>query len=225
MGSGIIWIFLIVGVIGFVALLWYTQTVPSEAIELLEQGKDIFEKFTKTSTKGDEITVLIPKTSTGDSIPVVVEIAENATLLVEIADKAKIQICYREDPNGCLLSGRGILTHPETLQPIIPYTYTWIINIECAEVVIGFDYCNMNDVQADGFTADAGKDEDGNDLGGEYEYVWHPSGITYAGTYTKTGELVQKGLYDVEVFIRSKTLEDTKRYEEWWDIYQIEMRP
>ena len=225
MGSGIIYLVAIVGVLAFVGILWHFTNVETQATEILEKGIDIYEKFTKTSTKGDEITVLIPKTSSGESIPVEVVIAENATQVVEIADKAKIQICYKEDPNGCLLSGRGILINPVTLLSIEPYTYTYIINIECAKILDGFDYCSTFDVHADGFTSDAGKDEDGNDLGGEYDFIWRPSGETYAGTYTNSGELVQKGLYDVEVFIRSKTLEETDRYDEWWDIYQIEMRP
>ncbi len=223
--SGIIWVVFIVAIISVVGIVYSIYGVPSQATTAIEEGVSLFREFTTTSPKGDEITVKIPTTSEGESEPVPVVVAENATEVIEVQNKARIQICYREDPNGCLLSGRAILVNPVTNKHIIPYNYNYIINVECAEIANGFDYCNISDVHASGFTFNAGKDADGNPLGGEYEYVWHPAGTTYAGTYTNDGELVQKGLYNVEVFIRSQKLLETERYEEFWDIYQVEMRP
>lgn len=227
MGVEVIWLVFIIAVIATVFVLWYTTNITNQAIGIVQEniskGVDIFEKFGRESTKGDTISIFVPKVA-DEPQQVPVKKSENFTQVAEVADKEKIQVCYISDPNGCILTGTSKLINPVTFEPIIPYTYTYNFNIECAEILNGFDYCHTDDINRNGFTTDGGKDSDGNDIGGEFREVWHPYGDDFSTKYDSGGNLVQKGLYDVEVFVRSKKLAETDRYEEMWINYQIELR-
>lgn len=226
MGAGILWLVLIIAVIATVFVIYFSDSqdrVEGVVQDTVNEGIGFFQKFSFETTKGDKIEIENAVVE-GDNEQVEAPLSENFTQVVEVADKERIQVCYILDPNGCKLQGTAKLINPVTLEPIKPYTYTYVFNIECAEIVNGFDYCHTDDVQRDGYTFDAGKDEDGNEIGGRFEEVWRPYGDDFATTFDSGGNLVQKGLYDVEVFVRSKKLAETDRYEEIWIRYQIELR-
>ncbi len=217
----VVYLILIAVVLGGVAGFAYYNNSPIFSEETVEKGKSIFNEVILKSSKGDEVVILVLDPPEKEETELIQ--AQNFTKAVELAEE-KIQVCQKLDPNGCIIQGYSKLIHPVTLKPITPYFYKFNIVIDCAEIAKGYDYCNTEQILFTGITTDAGKDEDGNDLGGKWNHKWRPTLNTYAGSTNRDGELTQKGMYDISIFVMSKTLEDTKRYEEWSGTFQIEMR-
>ena len=152
--------------------------------------QQIFTNLQQQSTKfsdGSSITYLVPEQPESEKIVPSEEIvtkaqAENATSV----DKAVEQIISpqenvpqysKEDPRGIVVSGYILLKDEITGDNIKPYTYKVLISLQCdndRNMVDGFNYCSTNSIFGRVETEHGGRDEDGNELGGFFQYIWHP---------------------------------------------------
>lgn len=176
----------IFAVVMVVVILIYTQS--ANPLELAEQTFKNLKQETTKFTDGSIITYLVPEQPENEKIAPSQKILDrakqnNATTI----DKAVQQVLTpqqsiiqysKSDVNGVTVSGYIILVDSITGENLKPYTYPVHFSIECDEdknMVDGFNFCSTEAIFSRTTTTDAGKDKDGNDVGGYYEYRWHPS--------------------------------------------------
>ena len=181
------------------------------------------QQITKFSD-GSSITYLVPEQPESEKIAPSDEIiekaqAENATDV----DKAVEQIITpqenvpqysKEDPRGVVVSGYIILKDEATGDNIKPYTYKVLISLECdndRNMVDGFNYCSTNSIFGRVETEHGGRDEDGNELGGWFEYIWHPK-INDSSAF-----------YDVNILVTKDQPQLDGTYKDYEKSYKIQV--
>ncbi len=193
-------------------------------ISAVDQTFKALKAETSKFTDGSELTYLIPEQPEGEKLkPIVKDLPPDATeqekkiskAVEQIATPVKDVVQYtKDDPVGVVVSGYVIIIDSATQQPMKPYTYDVMIQIECDLVlndVDGFNYCNTNPLVGRVQTEDAGQDNDGVDKGGYYKYVWHPPNVA------------SSGFYDIVITIVSDQKNQEGRYENYEKSYKIQV--
>lgn len=209
-------------VVIIVVLLVYVDT--KKPAEFIQQSFESLKQETSTFADGSVLTYLIPEQPEADKITPSEKViekasAENATTV----DKAVEQIVTPEknivqyskgDTKGVIVSGYIILIDSNTGENIRPYKYKLLISILCDDVknmVDGFNFCSTDPIFGRVETVDAGKDEDGNDKGGYFEYKWFPK-ITDSSAF-----------YDVTILVTSDQRQLDGTYKDYTKSYKIQV--
>lgn len=145
---------------------------------------------------------------------------ENATSI----DKAVAQIAQpdpdivqysKDDPRGVIVAGYILLVDKATGQNIKPYnSYRVFVQIECDDdknLIDGYNYCNTDPIFGRVTTEHGGVDKDGNDLGGYFDYVWHPKNSD------------SSAFYDVNVLVTKDSPNLDGSYDDYNKTYKIQV--
>jgi len=186
-----------------------------------------FTKLREETTKfsdGSSITYLIPEQPESEKITPdekVVKKAEDEK--ATNVDKAVEQIITpvenipqytKADKRGVIVSGYILLKSDVTGENIKPYNFNVYISIICDEdlnMVEGFNYCSTNDIFGRIVTVDGGTDKDGNELGGFYEYFWHPKNSD------------SSAFYDVDILVTKNQPQLDGTYKDYGKSYKIQV--
>jgi len=203
-------------------ILVYIDT--KNPVELVEQTFTNLKKITTEYSDGSAITYLIPEQPESEKIAPsekIIEKAqdENATTVEKaiekyIAPQENIVQYSKEDPKGVVVSGYILLTDEITGKFVKPYTFRVFITLECdseLNLVDGFNFCTSDPVFGRVETTNGGKDKDGNDLGGFFEYVWHASFKT------------SSGFYDVSILVTKDQPQIDGTYKDFKKTYKIQV--
>lgn len=194
------------------------------ATEYIQQT---FTKLRQEITKysdGSSITYLIPDQPEAEKVvPSDETIAkakdENATNVDKAVEQAltpeeNIAQYSKADQKGVVVSGYILLVDKHTGQNIKPYIFRVFIAIECDEeknLLDGFNYCSTSPIFGRDQTVHGGKDKDGNDLGGYFEYIWHPK-------FTDSS-----GFYDVNILVTKDQPDLDGTYQDYKKSYKIQV--
>ncbi len=216
----------IFAVIMVVVLLVYFeskgQLVDSSII--VQQTFTRLQQETSKFADGSSVTYLIPEQPESEKITPdekVIQKAddENATNI----DKAVEQIITpvenvpqysKKDKRGVVVSGYILLKDDVTGESIKPYNFKVYISIICDDdlnMVEGFNYCSTNDIFGRVTTVDGGTDEDGKELGGFFEYVYHPTLQT------------SSAFYDVKILVTKDQPQVDGTYKDYEKSYKIQV--
>jgi len=219
--AGLKWIFGIILIIGFIGFLIYYDGfgTPQIAVPLVN--------FITETTKfgdGSYITTMVPDQPVGEnSKPVTTKVLVNdngTETVVEVvpenitAPVKNVAQFSKSDPNGVVVQGYILLVSASSGLPIQPYVYNAMILIECDDELNdkdGFSFCSTKDIVGRVTTEDGGRDEDGEDRGGFYQYKWHP----------KFGD--DLAFYDVTVLVTSDQKNSFGQYENYEKSYKIQV--
>lgn len=211
-------------VIMIVVILGYLQSKDQLNTDYIQQTFENLQAETTKFTDGSTITYLVPDQPESEKIQPSQEVIqkaqeENATSV----DKAVEQIITpeenipqysKDDPRGVVVSGYILLKDEVTGQNVKPYTFKVLISVMCDQKlndVDGFNYCATKDVYGRVETEHGGKDSDGNDLGGFFEYVWHPK---FADS---------SAFYDVNILVTKDQPQVDGTYKDYKKSYKIQV--
>jgi len=214
----------IFAVIMIVVIMGYLQSKDQLNTEYVQQTFKNLQAETTKFTDGSTITYLIPDQPESEKIQPSQEVIqkaqeENATS----ADKAVEQIITpeenitqysKEDPRGVVVSGYILLKDQITGENIKPFTYKVLITISCDEeknLVDGFNYCATKEIFGRKETEHGGRDADGNELGGFFEYIWHPK---FADS---------SAFYDVNILVTKDQAQLDGTYKDYDKSYKIQV--
>jgi len=217
----LIGIFLVIMV---VITIGYLQSKDQFNIEYAQQTFKNLQAETTKFTDGSSITYLVPDQPESEKIQPSQEIikkaqAENATS----TDKAIEQIITpeenipqynKQDPRGVVVSGYILLKDEFTGENIKPFTYKVLITIMCDEeknLVDGFNYCATKDIFGRVETEHGGRDADGNELGGFFEYKWMPK---FADS---------SAFYDINILVTKDQAQLDGTYKDYEKSYKIQV--
>lgn len=205
-----------------VVLLVYVDT--KKPAEFVQQTFESLKQETTKFPDGSVLTYLVPDQPEADKIAPsekVIQKAneENATTVdkavEQIVTPEKNIIQYsKDDTKGVVVSGYIILIDSNTGENIQPYKYKLLITIECDDdknIVDGFNFCSTSSIYGRTETLDAGKDQDGNDKGGYYEYNWHPKLVD------------SSAFYDVSILVTSDQRQLDGSYRDYTKTYKIQV--
>ncbi len=207
-----------------VVTIGYLQSKDQFNTEYAMQTFKNLQAETTKFTDGSSITYLVPDQPESEKIQPSEQViqkaeAENATS----TDKAIEQIITpienipqysKDDQRGVVVSGYILLIDEVTGNFVKPYTFKVLLVISCDEdlnLVDGFNYCSTNDIYGRVDTVHGGKDKDGNDLGGFFEYVWHPK---FADT---------SAFYDVNILVTKDQPQVDGTYKDYEESYKIQV--
>jgi len=207
-----------------VVTIGYLQSKDQFNTEYVQQTFKNLQAETTKFTDGSSITYLVPDQPESEKIQPSEEViqkadAENATS----TDKAVEQIITpienipqysKDDQRGVVVSGYILLIDQVTGNFVEPYTFKVLLRISCDEeknLVDGFNYCSTNDIYGRVETVHGGKDKDGNDLGGFFEYVWHPK---FADS---------SAFYDVNILVTKDQPQVDGTYKDYEKSYKIQV--
>jgi len=205
-----------------VVILIYTQT--TNPIEVAQQTFENLKQETTKFADGSIISHLVPEQPESEKIAPSQQIIDTAKKSnATTVDKALEQVLTpqetiiqysKADVNGVVISGYIILIDSITGENLKPYTYPVHFSIECDEdknMVDGFNFCNTEGIFSRTTTVDAGKDKDGNDVGGYYEYRWHP----------KLKD--SSAFYDITILVTSDQKQADGTYRNYEQTYKIQV--
>lgn len=214
-------IFVIIMVVITIA---YLQSKNQFDTEFIQQTFKRLQAETTKFTDGSTITYLVPDQPESEKIQPSEEIitkaqAENATSVDKaieqiITPEENIPQYSKQDPRGVVVSGYILLKDEVTGENIKPYTFKVLLTIMCDEeknLVDGYNYCSTKDIFGRVETEHGGKDEDGNDLGGFFEYVWHPK-------FSDTS-----GFYDINILVTKDQPQVDGTYKDYNKSYKIQV--
>lgn len=207
-----------------IVLLAYLDSKGGLNVEYVEQTFSSLVSKTTKFADGSTVTYLLPDQPESTKIQPSEDIVtkakqENAT----DAEKAMEQILTpqenipqytKKDPKGVVVSGYILLKDEVTGENIKPYIYKVLITIICSEeenMIDGFSYCSTKDIFGRVDTETGGEDENGNDLGGFYEYVWHPK-LADATAF-----------YDVDILVTKDQAQLDGTYKDYEESYKIQV--
>ncbi len=186
-----------------------------------------FTKLQQEITKfadGSSITYLIPEQPESEKIrpdEKVVKKAEDekATSVDKAVEKAltpvqNIPQYLKNDKRGVVVSGYILLKNDVSGNNIKPYTFNVYVSITCDDdlnIVDGFNFCSTNSIFGRVVTTDGGTDQDGNDLGGFFEYVYHPTLQT------------SSAFYDVKILVTKNQPQVDGTYKDYEKSYKIQV--
>lgn len=208
-------------VIIIVVLLVY---VDSKDVGIVQQTFTNLKQEITRFPDGSSITYLIPEQPKSDKITPTKTVtekasAENATTVEKaveqiIKPEPNITQYSKADTKGVIVSGYILLIDSNTGENVKPYKYKVLITIVCDDnknLVDGFNFCSTDPIFGRKETSDAGKDEDKNDLGGFYEYIWHPKGSD------------SSAFYDVTILVTSDQRQLDGNYKDYTKSYKIQV--
>ncbi len=202
----------------------YLQSKDQFNTEYVQQTFRNLQAETTKFTDGSQITYLVPDQPEGEKVKPSQELiekasAENAT----DADKAIEQIItpvenivqyQKNDPKGVVISGYVLLKDEITGENIQPYVFKVLIEIQCDDeknLVDGYNYCSTKGIFGRVETEHGGKDDQGNDLGGYFEYVWHPK---FADS---------SAFYDINILVTKDQAQLDGTYKDYEKSYKIQV--
>lgn len=208
-------------VIMIVVLLVY---VDSKDVGIVQQTFTNLKQEITRFPDGSSITYLIPEQPQSEKITPSKTVtekadAENATTVEKaveqiIKPEPNITQYSKSDTKGVVISGYILLIDSITGDSVKPYKYKVLITIICDDnknLVDGFNFCSTDPIFGRKETSDAGKDEDKNDLGGFYEYIWHPKGSD------------SSAFYDVTILVTSDQRQLDGTYLDYTKSYKIQV--
>lgn len=211
-------------VIMIVITVAYLQSKDQFNTEFVQQTFQNLQAETTKFTDGSSITYLVPDQPESEKITPSKEIidkakSENATEVEQAVEQIitpveNIPQYSKADERGVIVSGYILLKDEVSGENIKPYTFRVLITIECDEeknLVDGFNYCSTNSVFGRVETENGGRDEDGKELGGFFDYVWHPK-------YSDTS-----GFYDVNILVTKDQPQLDGTYKEYDKSYKIQV--
>lgn len=198
--------------------------VDSKDADIVQQTFTNLKQEITKFPDGSAITYLVPEQPESDKITPSKTVidkasADNATTI----DKAVEQIVTPEkniiqysksDTKGVVVSGYILLIDSYTGDYVKPYKYKVLISIICDDdknLIDGFNFCSTDPIFGRTETSDAGKDEDGNDKGGFYEYIWHSKGSD------------SSAFYDVTILVTSDQRQLDGTYKDYSKSYKIQV--
>ena len=198
--------------------------VDSKNEDVIQQTFTKLQQETRKFADGSTITYLVPEQPQSEKIAPSKEIiekasAENATTI----DKAVEQIVTPQpdiiqysklDAKGIVVSGYILLIDSNTGKFVKPYNYKVLISIICDDnlnLVDGFNFCSTDPIFGRVETSDAGKDADGNELGGFFEYIYHMKGND------------SSGFYDISILVTSDQRQLDGTYKDYTKSYKIQV--
>jgi len=189
--------------------------------------KQTFTKLQEETTKfadGSSLTYLIPEQPESEKMTPSEEVitkaeSENATSVDKALEQivtpvANVPQYIKTDPKGVVVSGYIILKDEVTGENIKPYIFKVLISIECDDdknLVDGFNFCSTNSIFGRVDTEHGGKDKDGNELGGFFEYIWHPKMID------------SSAFYDVNILVTKDQAQVDGTYKDYDKSYKIQV--
>ncbi len=209
-----------------VVLLVYFES-KGQLVDSTVAIQQTFTKLREETTKfsdGSSITYLIPEQPESEKITPdekVVKKAEDEK--ATNVDKAVEQIITpvenipqytKADKRGVVVSGYILLKSDVTGENIKPYNFNVYISIICDDdlnMVEGFNYCSTNDIFGRIVTVDGGTDKDGKELGGFYEYFWHPKNSD------------SSAFYDVDILVTKNQPQLDGTYKDYGKSYKIQV--
>jgi len=207
-----------------VVVMVYLDSKGVPTAQFVEETLTSLVSKTTKFADGSTITYLLPDQPESTKIQPSEDIVEKAKQEnATDADKAMEQLLTPEeniiqytkkDPKGVVVSGYILLKDEVTGENIKPYTYKLLITIICSEeenMIDGFSYCSTKDIFGRVDTEAGGLDEDGNDLGGFYEYVWHPK-LADASAF-----------YDVDILVTKDQAQLDGTYKDYEESYKIQV--
>jgi len=207
-----------------VVLVIYLDSKGQINTELVQQTFKNLQAETTKFADGSQITYLIPEQPEGEKIaPTEEQIEQSQSENATQADKVVEQIMTpqqnivqysKSNTMGVVVSGYILLKDEVTGNNIEPYIFKVLIEIQCDEeknLVDGFNYCSTKGIFGRVETENGGKDADGNDLGGFFQYVWHPK---FADT---------SGFYDVNILVTKDQAQVDGTYKEYEKSYKIQV--
>jgi len=211
-------------VIMVVITIGYLQSKDQFNIEYAQQTFKNLQAETTKFTDGSSITYLVPDQPESEKIQPSQEIinkaeAENATSTDKainqvITPEENIPQYNKQDPRGVVVSGYILLKDEFTGENIKPFTYKVLISIMCDEeknLVDGFNYCATKDIFGRVDTEHGGRDADGNELGGFFEYIWHPK---FADS---------SAFYDINILVTKDQAQLDGTYKDYEKSYKIQV--
>ena len=212
----------IFAVVMILVIVIYMQK--SNPVELAEQT---FTKLKEETTKfpdGSIITFLVPEQPESEKISPTKQVTDkahqtNATKVDKAVEKIMTPVptiiqYSKADPNGVVISGYIILIDSITGENLKPYTYPVHFSIVCDEeknMVDRFNFCSTEPIFARTTTTDAGKDKNAKDLGGFYEYKWHPKFKD------------SSAFYDITILVTSDQKQADGTYRNYEKSYKIQV--
>jgi len=185
--------------------------------------KNLQQEITKYPD-GSSVTYLIPEQPESEKITPSEKVvskaeAENATSVdkaVEqiITPEANIPQYTKADQRGVVVSGYILLKDEVTGENIKPYIFKVLITIKCDEdknMVDGFNFCSTNEIFGRVETRHGGQDEDQVDVGGFFEYVWHPKNTD------------SSAFYDVNILVTKDQPQVDGTYKDYEKSYKIQV--
>lgn len=214
-------IFAIISAVGLIVYLDSQGQLDTTAIQ------QTFTKLQEETTKfsdGSSLTYLIPEQPKSEKIAPSEQVitkaqAENATSV----DKAVEQIITpvpnipqytKADKRGVVVSGYILLKDEVTGNNIKPFIFKVLISIMCDDdknLVDGFNYCSTKDIFGRVETVHGGKDKDGNELGGFFEYIWHPKNAD------------SSAFYDVNILVTKDQAQVDGTYKDYEKTYKVQV--
>lgn len=196
----------------------------SENLEIVQQTFTNLKQEITRFPDGSSITYLIPEQPQSEKITPSKTVtekasAENATTVEKaveqiIKPEPNITQYSKADTKGVVVSGYILLIDSITGENVKPYKYKVLITIVCDDdknLIDGFNFCSTDPIFGRKETSDAGKNEDGNDLGGFYEYVWHAKGSD------------SSAFYDVTILVTSDQRQLDGNYRDYTKSYKIQV--
>jgi hypothetical protein len=223
MPSGVIYLIGVVAIFGLLGALFYFNVLDATPVEAI-QG---FLEKTNCFPDGSCLTVLIEQPQAGNQQPPVDEVIEVEKVKIVddeyVTETEKVVIeniegviqIEKEDPRGVKVQGYVIIHNAVTNLPIKPYVYNVMVEIECDEELNetddGYNFCATKSIFGRVQTSDAGLGEDGKDLGGYFEYVWHPK---FADS---------QGFYNVSILVTSDQKNQYGQYDNYTNEYTFQL--
>jgi|GEM_PF-4683790 hypothetical protein len=210
----ILGIILIIGALGYVAYTGQTNSV----INGLGSAFD-----TITYKEGNfELTILNQKSQTQPH-NTVTKVSSDITDTPNTLNGTSTELIITEEQiptysvsNIPPIIGYITLYDPTTNSPLKPYSYDYRLVIECNDTLN--DFCNLM-ASNRGSTTNAGTDDEGNELGGKYEWNWSLF-QTQASILPANTDFT---IYDVTVFVDG--ISESGYFETFEKTYQIKIIP
>lgn len=214
----------LLGVFAVITIVILLVYVDSKDVEIIQQTFTSLKQEITKFPDGSTITYLVPEQPQSQKITPSKTItekasAENATTVDKAVEKIvtpepNITQYSKSNTNGVVISGYILLIDSNTRENVKPYKYKVLISIICDQdknMIDGFNFCSTDPIFGRKETSNAGKDEDGKDQGGFYEYIWHPKGSD------------SSAFYDVTILVTSDQRQLDGTYRDYTKSYKIQV--
>jgi len=214
----------LLGIFAVAIILVALIYVDSKDVGIIQQTFTNLKQEITRFPDGSSITYLIPEQPQSEKITPTKTVTEKASAENATTVEKAVEQIIKPEPNitqyskgntkGVVVSGYILLIDSITGENVKPYKYKVLITIICDDdknLIDGFNFCSTDPIFGRKETSDAGKDEDKNDIGGFYEYIWHPKGSD------------SSAFYDVTILVTSDQRQLDGTYKDYTKSYKIQV--
>lgn len=224
--AGIVYLILAFAIVGGVGALMYFNVVATPEPIQKVQGYLIESRVFPDGSSVDLLVSDNPDSINSEPIPQQVEVPkivksnttdgyETVTEIKELEGADGVAQIIKTNPKGVVVQGYIKLMDATTGNPMKPYTYDVLVQIHCDDDLNidddGFNFCTTDSIFGRVQTDDAGKNDNGDELGGYFNYVWYP----------KLNDSI--AFYDVQVSVTSDQKNSAGQYENYENSYKIQL--